>query len=142
MNPLDIIEIGAKLLDKIIPDKDARAKAQEELLKAAQDQSFQLQLGQIEINKEEAKNPSLFVSGWRPAAGWTCVTALALTYIPKAIVLTGFWCYQTYLFVRAGNMSMPPFPELGVADIIGLLGALLGIGAMRSIDKYNGVDTK
>ena len=39
---LSIIEIGAKLLDKVIPDKDARERAQAELLKAANEQDFQL----------------------------------------------------------------------------------------------------
>ena len=51
---LSILEIGAKLLDKVIPDKDAREKAQAELIKAAQDQDFQLALAQIKVNEEEA----------------------------------------------------------------------------------------
>ena len=76
---LSILEIGAKLLDKVIPDKDAREKAQAELIKAAQDQDFQLALAQIKVNEEEAKSDNIFKSGWRPSIGWTCSVSSCYT---------------------------------------------------------------
>lgn len=65
----------ADLIDKI-PDPDAKAKASA----AANAQLVaMLQAGdtaQLQVNAAEAADPSLFVSGWRPAAGWVCVGGL------------------------------------------------------------------
>ena len=33
-------------------------------------------LAQIDVNKAEAQNSNLFVSGWRPGIGWVCGFAL------------------------------------------------------------------
>jgi hypothetical protein len=38
--------------------------------------------------------------------------------------------------------DLPPFPNLGTEDVVGLVLALLGIGTMRTVDKIKGVDTK
>lgn len=97
-----------------------------------------LNLAQLEVNKIEAASASFWVSGWRPAAGWVCVSALALTYIPKAFVLSAFWAYQSYLILTNPAVNLPtlaPFPDLGVTDLIGLLMALLGMAGLRSFDK-------
>ena len=102
--------------------------------------------GQIKINEAEAKNPNIFVAGWRPAVGWVGVIALFFMYVPKALVITFVWCYQVYLTYHPEILtivpSLPEFPDLGNADIIGLLMSILGVGAMRSFDKKNKVDTK
>jgi hypothetical protein len=92
--------------------------------------------GQIDINKVEAANPSLFVAGWRPAIGWVGALSLACIYIPKALLLTGVW---VYLSVKAG--ALLPAPDLGVSDLLGLLGSILGIGTMRTMEKKAGVAT-
>lgn len=130
------------LIDRVIPDKAAAEKAKQELDSAESKAIFENALAQIAVNQEEAKNPNVFVSGWRPAVGWVGATAFGLTYIPKALVLTGFWCYQTYLTLAHPDVKLPPlpvFPELGVGDVIALLGALLGLGAMRTKEKIEGV---
>ena len=124
-----LIEIGAKLLDKIIPDKDARAKAQEELLKTANDQEFQLALAQIEVNKEEAKSESLFKSGWRPAIGWTCTLGLIYNFVLYPFLL--------WLVAVTGSSILPP-PL--VSDILmELVFALLGLGGLRTYEKVKGI---
>ena len=66
-----LLPVIGKVLDRVIPDKNARKQAQEELERAEQSGELQLLLGQIEINKQEAAHKSLFVAGWRPAVGWT-----------------------------------------------------------------------
>ena len=58
--------IAGKVLDKFVQDKDLKAKLDQELNMAFHNAN----LAQIELNKEEAKNTSLFVSGWRPSVGW------------------------------------------------------------------------
>ena len=150
MNPLligPLLDIGAKLIDRIFPDPTEAAKAQLELLKLQQTGELAEIAGQLEINKIEAASPSLWVAGWRPGAGWVCVTSLAMIYIPKAAVLTALWTYQAIVLVNAWKGAgpapvLPLYPDLGVTDLIGLLGALLGIGTMRSWDKTKGVATK
>jgi len=130
MNPLDIITIGAKLLDKIIPDKDAREKAQADLLKAAQDQDFQKALAQIEVNKVEAQHSNLFVSGWRPAVGWTCVIGLVYNFILYPLLL--------WVVVITGSTINPPpmFSE----NLMELVLGMLGLGALRTYEKFKGVN--
>jgi hypothetical protein len=130
MTPLDIITIGAKLLDKIIPDKDAREKAQADLLKAAQDQDFQKALAQIEVNKAEAQHSNLFVSGWRPAVGWTCVIGLVYNFILYPLLL--------WIVVITGSSIEPPpmFSE----NLMELVLGMLGLGALRTYEKFKGVN--
>lgn len=103
--------------------------------------------GQIDVNKAEAANPSLFIGGWRPAAGWVCAIGLAMAYIPKAMILSAIWTYQAIVIVHLwSGVGVPPvlpeFPDLGVTDLIGLLGSLLGLGVLRYADKKSGTDTK
>ena len=129
MNPLAIVEIGAKLLDKIIPDKDARDKAQAELLRAAQDQDFQKAIAQIEVNKVEAQHTSLFVAGWRPAIGWICVIGLGYNFL--------LYPMMTWLVVVTGAEFTPP-PLLS-ENLMELVMGMLGLGALRSFEKWKGV---
>lgn len=126
---LSILEIGAKLLDKVIPDKDAREKAQAELIKAAQDQDFQLALAQIKVNEEEAKSGSLFVSGWRPSIGWTCSTAFGLHFVLFPII--------NFIIVALGYKEV--VISFDMTTLLTVLGGLLGIGGLRTYEKIKGV---
>ncbi|SFY33836.1 3TM-type holin, partial [Azotobacter vinelandii] len=65
------------LLDRVIPDPQAKAQAQVELLRLQQDGAFreldaalQSGLAQAKINEIEAQSQSAFKSGWRPLAGY------------------------------------------------------------------------
>ena len=136
-----IKSVASPLLKHYFPDPTAQAAALLELTKLEQSGILASMVGQLEINKEEAKSPSLFIAGWRPAVGWVATIALGLAYIPKAIVLTIFWCVQTYALIRYGNLvSLPPYPDLGVTDLLGLLGAILGVGTMRTYEKKTGTE--
>ena len=129
MNPLAIIEIGARLLDKIIPDKDARQKAQFELMRAAQDQEFQVAIKQIETNLEEAKHSNLFVSGWRPFIGWVCGAALTYNFIIYPLML---WSIAAY----GSDIKPPPiFSDTLMELVLGML----GLGGLRTFEKWKGV---
>lgn len=129
MNPLAIIEIGARLLDKIIPDKDAREKAQAQLLMAAQDHDFQLALGQLKVNEQEAQHPSIFVSGWRPFIGWAC--AFGLVY--------NFLVYPLLLWIVAVSGAVITPPPLFSDNLMELVLGMLGLGALRTYEKFKGV---
>jgi hypothetical protein len=130
MNPLAIVEIGARLLDKIIPDKDARQKAQFELMRAAQDQEFQLALGQLKVNEAEAQNPNLFVAGWRPFIGWTCGFGLVYNFLIYPLL--------QWLIVVTGAEIVPP--PLFSENLMELVLGMLGLGALRTYEKFKGVE--
>jgi hypothetical protein len=92
----------------------------------------QAALGQIAINKEEAKNPSLFVSGWRPFIGWVCGFALLYHYILDRLIEWG-------VALSDSTVTAPTF-DLG--DLILILGGLLGLGGLRTFERYKGVARK
>ena len=129
MNPLDIVHIGAKLLDKIIPDKDAQEKAQAELVRAAQDQDFQKAIGQLEVNKIEAASTNWWVAGWRPAVGWVCVVGLCYNFLIYPLLT---WA------VAAFALGFTPPPLLS-DNLMELVLGMLGLGALRTVEKWQGV---
>lgn len=136
MIPLPIIgEIIAgvsKVADDLITSDEERSKMELDQYNA----ETQRMEGQVEINKLEAASANRWDSGWRPAIGWVCALILALAYIPKVLAITALWCFAAYQQVHTG--TLPPFPELGITEVMGLLFSLLGIGAMRSFDKAKG----
>lgn len=75
MNPLvlaPVLEIGGKLLERLFPDPEQRAKAERDMLVLMQEQDLKKVLAQLEVNAREAQSPNLFVAGWRPFVGWCC----------------------------------------------------------------------
>ena len=69
------------LLDKVIEDKDQKAKLAHELATMADKLSHEQNLAQIAVNKEEAASGSLFKGGWRPCVGWVCAIAFSITLL-------------------------------------------------------------
>jgi hypothetical protein len=75
------------------------------------------------------------------------VLAFGVTFIPKALLLAGMWAAQVASalngWVPGTPMpALPAYPDVGVTDIIGMLGALLGMSTLRSFDKLKHTDTK
>lgn len=137
LNPFNpLIELGTKIIDKVIPDPEAKARANLELFKAQQagefkevDAALQVALGQIETNKIEAASESLFKSGWRPAIGWTCCGGLTYQLLLRPIF--------GYIAMNALGWQAPPSLELDT--LMTLLFGLLGLGAYRTAEKKWGV---
>lgn len=125
---LPLLEIGSKIIDRLIPDETKKAEAQLEFMKMTQQQDFALILEQIKVNAAEAQNPSPWVSGWRPGAGWCCVAGLAYTFLLQPLLSWGssIWGFQTP-------------PSIDTEYLIYLLGAMLGIGGLRTVEKVKGV---
>ena len=92
------------------------------------DNGIKVNLAQIEVNKEEAKSSSLFVSGWRPATGWTC--AGALFYVSIIEPIARFVCTQ------AGYAGS--YPTIDTTITMQVLLGMLGLAGMRSFDKKVG----
>jgi hypothetical protein len=87
-------------------------------------------LAQIELNKVEAGHRSIFVAGWRPAVGWVCAFALAWHFI----------IYDMFIWIQVNFMPhTTAVPQLtGTEELITVLMALLGMGALRTVEKMNG----
>ena len=88
-----LIAPATKLIGKFIEDKDQKNKLAHDLATMAEKHAQELSKGQIEVNKEQAKHPSLFVSGARPAIMWVCCLGLLWQFFvgPSLTWFTGIW---------------------------------------------------
>jgi hypothetical protein len=121
-------DLGGKLIDHFWPNAADRDKAKLALFEMQQRGELQQIAGQIQVNTEEAKSQSVFVSGWRPFIGWVCGSGLAYQFIVRPLL--------TFAVViwHPGFVS----PTIETAQLIELLVGMLGLGAMRTFEKYNG----
>jgi len=119
------------IIDKIIPDKDAAAKAQLELTTMAMKGELDQITNQLEVNKAEASTGSLFIGGWRPFIGWICGTAFAYTYVVLPIV--------TFAYTSYTGHALPVEPPTLDNNLYELLFGMLGLGGLRTLEKIKGV---
>jgi hypothetical protein len=117
------------LLDKFIEDKDVKNKLAHEVATMSERHAQELAKGQMEINKTEAAHKSLFVAGWRPAVGWTCCLGMASNFllIPMA----------NFALALTGSAVVVPLLDTG--EMMPVLMGMLGLGAMRTYEKKQGV---
>jgi len=120
-----VIGVAGKVLDKFVEDKDLKTKLEAEL----KSQVISLDLAQAQANIEQAKHPSLFVSGARPSIMWVCCFGLAWQFVLQPIAV---WI----IAVTNSNLTLPLIPTEG---LISLTIALLGLSASRSAEKFKGV---
>ena len=90
-------------------------------------------MAQIEVNKVEAQSSSFFVSGWRPFIGWGCGVA----FIYSALIEPICRFVATTVFMYDGG-----FPTIDTNLTMQVMLGMLGLGAMRSFEKSNGVARK
>ena len=131
MNPLilgPVLDIGQKLINRLIPDKEEARKAEAELVRMAAEGELKQVLAQLEINAREAAHPSIWVAGWRPFYGW--VGGLGFAY---AVFL------QPMLAWGARIKGWPEPPELDVDLLLVVAGGLLGLGGLRTYEKKKAV---
>lgn len=126
------IEALGNMFDKLFTSDEERLQAQAVLEKLKQHEDEL----QVELNKIEAASSSVFVAGWRPAIGWVCAASLAVYYIPRFMVGTGLWVWAC---LTAEPPHLVPVPEMGISDILGLVGSLLGMSWLRTSEKKAGV---
>ena len=141
---MNILELIAgpilKIIDKVVPDPQAKAAMQLKMLELNQAGEFkqlevdmQTALAQIAVNQEEAKSPGIFKGGWRPFAGWVGGIALA---------------YQTLLrpllpwIMTVLGLNVPPLPVVDTQDLMVILTGMLGLGGMRTYERWKGVEVK
>ena len=126
----DLISPVAELLGKFIPDATERQKLAHEIATMAQKNAHETAMAQIEVNKTEAASNSIFKGGWRPFIGWVCGTAFAYHFVLQPLLIF----VMTYL-----GHPVPALPEFDMASLMTVLGGLLGLGGLRTFEKYKGV---
>ena len=117
------------LLDKFIEDKDQKNALAHEIATMAERHAQELAKGQLEVNKEEAKSRNVFIAGWRPFIGWTCGVALAYNYVIQPMATFGL-AQIDYL------VALPP---LDLSEMMPVLLGMLGLGGLRTFEKFKGV---
>ena len=124
-----LISPVAGLLDKFIEDKDQKNALAHEISTMAERHAQDLAKGQLEINKAEASSSSLFVSGWRPAVAWVCVLGMASNFV--LIPMANF-----ALAILESDITVP---LIDTSTMMPVLMGMLGLGAMRTVEKINKV---
>ena len=125
----NLIGPATQLLDKFIEDKDQKMALAHEISTMAERHAQELAKGQLEVNKTEAAHKSLFVAGWRPAIGWICGLGMA----------SNFLLIPVANFVLALTGSAIVVPLLDTGEMMPVLMGMLGLGAMRTYEKKQGV---
>ena len=115
----------AGIVDKFVETPDEKAAAT--LIRAKL--MMKPSLAQIELNKIEAGHRSLLVAGWRPFIGYICGFALAWHYIAHDLLA---WVCATW-----APHVVPPV-LVGTEELVTILLGLLGLGAMRTAEKFVG----
>ena len=126
------LDFGTTLINKLFPDPAQAADAKLKLLELQQSGELAVMTAQTDINKEEAQNASLFVSGWRPAIGWVCALALFYQYLLKPLAMG---------ILPSFGFVVPALPGLD-DNLWQLMMGMLGMGGLRTFEKINGVASK
>ena len=120
-----VIGVAGKVLDKFVEAKDLKTKLSHEL----KSQIVSLDLAQAQTNLEQAKHPSIFVAGARPAIMWICAFGLGWQFVFQPVAV---WV----LAVSGADIVLPVIETEG---LLSLTLALLGLGGMRSFEQSKGI---
>ncbi len=119
------------LISEVVVDKDKARELNvriQELADKADERYHEELMGQIETNQIEAQHASIFVAGWRPFIGWTSGVGIAYTFVLAPFI--------EFIARASGYVGEMPMPDMG--QLMTLVLAMLGVGAMRSYDKAHG----
>ena len=131
MSPLvlgSIFELGKNLIERFVPDPEAKRAAEMEMFRLAADGELKQVIAQLEINAREAQHQSVFVAGWRPFFGWCGGVGFAYaTIVQPALVWYG----------TAKGWPLPPEMNLDLLWVV--ITGMLGIGGLRTFEKVQKV---
>ena len=120
-------ETKAKLEAAVDERADAIKLKELELDAKIQEAANAQVLAQISVNEADAKG-NLYQSSWRPTIGYICGVGLLYQFLgqPLGAWLSGVW-----------KFAAPP--PIDTSSLLTLLFGMLGLGALRTIDKKNGL---
>ena len=117
------------IIDDVVPDKDAAAKAKQDIEKKLIDAANATNLAQIEVNKEEARSGNRFAQTWRPAIGWSCALGIFWLFIGQP--------FAQWIINLAGVDTVVPTVPSDI--LLELTFALLGMASLRTFEKLKGI---
>lgn len=120
--------IVSALVDRI-PDPAERERERAKIEAQLVQHANQVNLAQVDLNKQEAGHGSIFVAGWRPFIGWICGAGLAWAFVIAPVVEWG-------LAVWAPGAKLP---EARLDFLFELVLAMLGLGGLRTFEKMRGL---
>lgn len=131
-----LVGVAGKVLDKIFPDPVAQAGARLELLKLQQAgelevfaDDIKLAQMQADTNIEEAKSTNMFIAGGRPFIMWVCGIGFAIQVLGPLL---------EWLATLFGHPVK--FPVMDNTVLMTILTGMLGLGGMRTYEKYKNVE--
>jgi len=135
MNPFNLLGLLSPLITQIInlvgeklgvdmTSDDTKVRMAEIELQAKQMINDQL-LGQLEINKQEARHESVFVAGWRPFVGWVCGFAFGYHFLFQPLLV----------FIIAASGHHIDLPDFDMQNLLTVLLGMLGLGGLRTFEK-------
>ena len=127
-----VLDLGNTLISRIFPDPSQAAEAKLKLLELQESGELARITAQTDINKAEASNTSVFVSGWRPFVGWVCGSGFALHYLLIPIA--------NFILVATGHKEV--VLTFDMQTLLTLLFGLLGLGGYRTYEKVQGVASR
>lgn len=139
---IPILGLLAPIIEKalsFIPDPAKKAQAQLELEREINAHSEKIlasltaiDTAQAATNTEEAKSLNVFIAGWRPFIGWVCGASFAWVFVLQPIL--------TFILAAAGKQIA--LPTLDFSQMSTVLLGMLGLGGMRTFEKYQEVQDK
>ena len=117
-----LIKPATYILDKVIEDKDQKAKLAHELATMADKLAHEQRLAQIKVNEADAKG-NWFQSSWRPLTAYVCLSGFVINYLVSPLAA--------------------PFgvviPQVDVSMMLPILTGMLGLAGLRSYERTKGV---
>jgi Holin of 3TMs, for gene-transfer release len=128
-----VSELINTVLKRVLPPEKMseadRAKLEAEITLELSKQDWEGIKGQLQINLEEAKSTNWFVAGWRPCIGWICGAAFAWHFVLEPLLS---WVLVV-IFHYSFGASLPKFD---MESLLTVLLGMLGLGGLRTFEKY------
>lgn len=103
-----VLGVGSKLIDRLLPDENAKAAARLELMKMAQEGELRELTARAEIIAAEAKSESWLAQSWRP------ITMLVFT----ALIVTRWLGWSAPGIGEAEVLQLWRIVELGLGGYV------------------------
>lgn len=116
-----LVGTTGNVLDKLFTSKEEKLNYAEIMEKLRQLPAERAH----ELNLLNAKDPSLWNSGWRPGLGWVAVVSAAMYFIPQYLTATGIWLWSIYEYLGTNPtvIALPVYPasDNGLWQLVTLL---------------------
>ena len=136
-----IADTAKVLVDRLVPDPNAKAQAQADIEQALAAREValvaataEIAKGQLSVNLAEATGNDRFSARWRPAVGWICALGFGYQFVASPVLT---WCTNLTNAIIGANI--PAAPSLSINDLMVVLGGILGLGGLRTFERTTGV---